>query len=78
MQTRRARERPKSERSRVIKFLCGRCCYFGGLVTNSLSGKYRISVPPAALLGVNTKVREEPNLRAKIELHFDTIIVEIG
>ena len=38
----------------------------------------RISVPPAALLGVNTKVRKEPNLRAKIELHFDTIIVEIG
>ena len=41
-------------------------------------GKYRISVPPAALLGVNTKVRGEPNLRAKIELNFDTIIVEIG
>ena len=47
-------------------------------MTNSLSGKYRISVPPAAFLRVNTKVREEPNLRVKIELHFDTIIVELG
>ena len=41
-------------------------------------GKIPDSVLTAALLGVNTKVRKEPNLRAKIELHFDTIIVEIG
>ena len=43
--TRRAREGPKSECSRVNKFWCRRYCYSWGLVTNSLSGKYRISVP---------------------------------
>ena len=41
-------------------------------------GKTRDFCTPCCFAGVNMKVRKAPHLQAKIELHCDTIIVEIG